>query len=423
MDHEALLKAGFVAFPLVILSLWLIPLRPVLRVAAALGVGVVVALLLSVTLTPGNLAYATSFATMAGIYAILTLGLNIQWGYTGHLNFGIAGFFAIGAFTTALFTTSAPTGTMAQYTQQAVGLELPFLVGVVAAGFISGVVALLIAVPVLRLRMDFLAIATIGIAEIIRRIFQNERWLANGPQPLRGIPQPGRCLFEDGCSWSPEWLIWLLGPLEQRDYNFFYLIVVTLFVVLIYWLAERAVRSPWGRMLRATRDEESSTAMSGKNVPWVRIQSFVFGAIIMGIGGAIYAHYVITIDYSHFRPLFATFLVWVMLMLGGSGNNRGALLGAFVVWGVWSGTAFVAGALEPVLAAIHSELPERANYLRWLFVALLLAGIVLFRPQGILAEETVVSRYAFGARRGGRIHSGGKSTDEATDSPSGGTGP
>jgi branched-chain amino acid transport system permease protein len=90
---------------------------------------------------------------------------------------------------------------------------------------------------------------------------------------------------------------------------------------------------------------------------------------------------------------------------------------------VWSGTAFVAGALEPVLAAIHSELPERANYLRWLFVALLLAGIVLFRPQGILAEETVVSRYAYGTRRGGRIHSGGKSTDEGADSPPGRTGP
>ncbi|WP_067561022.1 branched-chain amino acid ABC transporter permease [Halofilum ochraceum] len=422
MDHETLLKAGFVAFPLVILGLWLIPLRPALRVAAALALGAALALLLSVSLTPGNLAYLTSFATMAGIYAILTLGLNIQWGYTGHLNFGIAGFFAVGAFTTALFTTSAPTGTMAQYTQQAFGLEMPFLVGIAAAAVISGVVALLIAVPVLRLRMDFLAIATIGIAEIIRRIFQNERWLANGPQPLRGIPQPGRCLFEDGCGWSPEWLIWLLGPLEQRDYNFFYLIIVTLFVVAIYWLAERAVRSPWGRMLRATRDEESSTAMSGKNVPWVRIQSFVFGAIIMGIGGAIYAHYVITIDYSHFRPLFATFLVWVMLMLGGSGNNRGALLGAFVVWGVWSGTAFLAGALEPVLAAIHSELPERANYLRWLFVALLLAGIVLFRPQGILAEETVVSRYAFGSRRRGRIHARNPSPDETADSPPGRSG-
>jgi len=403
MDHLTLIKAGFVAVPLIVLALWLLPLRAALRVPAAVVAGIVVALVLAAGLSPGNLAYLVSFATMAGIYAILTLGLNVQWGYTGHLNFGIAGFFALGAFTTALFTTSAPTGTMAQYTQQAFGLEMPFLVGVAAAAIVSGVFALVIAVPVLRLRMDFLAIATIGIAEIVRRIFQNERWLANGPQPLRGIPQPGRCLFENGCWWTPEWLVTALGPLEQRDYNFFYLIVVTLFVAAVYFLAERAVRSPWGRMLRAARDEEASTAMSGKNVPWVRIQSFVVGAVIMGLGGAVYAHYVITIDYSHFQPLFATFLVWVMLMLGGSGNNRGALLGAFVVWAVWSGTAFVAAGLEPVLAAIHSDLPERANYLRWLFVALLLAGIVLFRPQGILPEETTVSRYVRtprGTRRG-----------------------
>lgn len=403
MDHATLVKAGLVAVPLLVLALWLLPLRPVLRIPGAVVVAVAAALLLSAALSPGNLAYLVSFATMAGIYAILTLGLNIQWGYTGHLNFGIAGFFAIGAFTSALFTSSMPTGTLAQYTQQAFGLEMPFLVGVAAAAIVTGVIALLIAVPVLRLRMDFLAIATIGIAEIIRRIFQNERWLANGPQPLRGIPQPWRCLIEDGCWWTPEWLVWLLEPLSQRNYNFFYLIIVTLFVVIIYYLAERAVRSPWGRMLRASRDEESSAAMSGKNVPWVRVQSFVAGAVIMGVGGAVYAHFVITIDYSHFRPLFATFLVWVMLMLGGSGNNRGALLGAFVIWAVWSGTAFVVEAIEPLLAAIHADLPSRAAYLRWMFVALLLAAIVLFRPQGILAEETVVSRHApipRGTRRG-----------------------
>jgi len=393
MDHATLVKALLVAIPLLVLALWLLPLRAAVRVPVAAAVALAAAAGLSAALSPGNLSYLVSFATMAGIYAILTLGLNIQWGYTGHLNFGIAGFFAVGAFTSALFTSSAPTGTLAQYTQQAFGLEAPFLVGVAAAAVVTGVVALLIAVPVLRLRMDFLAIATIGIAEIIRRIFQNERWLANGPQPLRGIPQPLRCLFEDACAWTPDWLAWLLGPLEPRDYNYLYLLIVTAFVAVTYWLAERAVRSPWGRTLRASRDEESSAAMSGKNVPWVRIQSFVVGAVVMGIGGAIYAHYVVTIDYSHFRPLFATFLVWVMLMLGGSGNNRGALLGAFVIWGVWSGTAFLTEALEPVLAAIHSELPGRASYLRWLFVALLLAAIVLFRPQGILPEETVVSRY------------------------------
>jgi len=394
MDAAATVKALLIAVPLAILAISLLRLRWVLRLPAGIAAGVAAGFALSAALSPGDLAYLVSFATMGGIYAILALGLNTQWGYAGHLNFGIAGFFAIGAFTTALFTTAEPTGTLAQYTQQAFGLEMPFLVGVLAGAVVSGVVALLIAVPVLRLRMDFLAIATIGIAEIIRLIFQNERWLANGPQPLRGIPQPGHCLVADPAC-GPQWLAALLSPLEPRDYMYVFLIVVVLFVAGVYLLAEKAVRSPWGRVLRATRDEESSTAMSGKNVPWVRVQSFVFGAVIMGIGGAVYAHYTVTIDYSHFRPLFATFMVWVMLMLGGSGNNRGAVLGAFIVWAVWTGTAFIAGALEPVLGAISEDLPSRASYLRWLFVALLLAGIVLFRPQGIIPEEKVVSRYAF----------------------------
>jgi branched-chain amino acid transport system permease protein len=117
------------------------------------------------------------------------------------------------------------------------------------------------------------------------------------------------------------------------------------------------------------------------------------GGVIMGLAGGLYAHYTVTIDYTHFRPLFATFIVWVMLMLGGSGNNKGAMLGAFIIWGVWSGTSFLTGAIEPALAAIHPDLPARSAYLRWLLVAILLGGIVLFRPQGLLPEEPVVSRY------------------------------
>lgn len=394
MDPATVVKAGFIAVPLLVLALRLIELRWVLRIPVGLAAAFVVALMVAAALPPGLLSYLVSFSIMAGIYAILCLGLNIQWGYTGHLNFGIAGFFAVGAFTTALFTTAQPTGTLAQYAQQAFGLEMPFLVGVAAGAVVAGIVAFLIAVPVLRLRMDFLAIATIGIAEIIRLIFQNERWLANGPQPLRGVPRPLYCLFQEPpCEWLPQPLAALLAPLDLRDYVYFYLVLVTLFLLVVYIALERAVRSPWGRVLRATRDEEVSTAMSGKNVPAVRIQSFVVGAVVMGLGGALYAHYTVTIDYSHFNPLFATFIIWVMLMLGGSGNNRGAILGAFIIWGVWSGTAFLTDMLEPALRAISEDLPARSAYFRWLLVALLLAAIVLYRPQGLIKEETVVSRY------------------------------
>src|SRR5699024_9328154 len=123
---------------------------------------------LTALLSRGDLTYLVSFSTMAGIYAILALGLNSQWGYNGHLNFGVVGFFMLGAFTTALFTSTMPTGLMAQYSQQAFGLSWPFLAGVIIAAVVCGVVGFLIAVPILRLRVDFLAIATLGMAAIIR---------------------------------------------------------------------------------------------------------------------------------------------------------------------------------------------------------------------------------------------------------------
>ncbi|NNC24059.1 branched-chain amino acid ABC transporter permease [Salinisphaera sp. USBA-960] len=400
MTDDAVIKAALLAIPLWIGASAVIRTRWTIRLPAGLIAAIVIALLAVTVLDRGTLSYLVSFACMGGIYALLALGLNVQWGYAAHLNFGIAGLFAVGAFTTALFTTAAPTGLMANYTQQVFGLEAPFLVGMAAAGLVGGIVAFVIAVPVLRLRMDFLAIATLGVAEIIRRIFQNERWLANGPQPLRGIPQPLHCVTENpACGWLPDWAGDALKPLTPGDYNYLYVIIITLVLMVTYLLLEHAVRSPWGRVLRGTRDEEDAATMSGKNVTAVRIQSFVVGGVIMGVAGSLYAHFLVTIDYSHFRPLFATFLVWVMLMLGGSGNNRGAILGAFIIWGVWSGTAFLTDAIEPALNVISSDLASRAAYLRWLLVALVLTGIVLFRPQGILAEETIVSRHLLDRRR------------------------
>jgi branched-chain amino acid transport system permease protein len=394
MDHVSIIRAILLAVPAALLIGLLLPAKLPWRPVAAMAGGVMLAFVLVSFLGSGHLAYVISFSVMAGIYAMLSLALNTQWGYNGHLNFGIAGFFAVGAFTHALFTTQMPEGLAAQYSHQAFGLGAPFLVGVAAAAVVSGIVALIIAVPVLRLRLDFLAIATIGIAEIIRLIFQNERWLANGPQPLRGIPRPLACLFENPpCGWLPGWGEAIVAPLTPRDYPLFYLVIVALFLAGLYLLVERACRSPWGRMLRAVRDEESSAAMSGKNVTAVRVQSFVVGAVIMGIAGALYAPFVVTIDYSHFHAVFATFLIWVMLMLGGSGNNKGAIIGGLIIWGVWSGTAILATELGPVLAAISPELPGRAPYIRWMLVALLLVVIVLYRPQGLFSEEKWVSKF------------------------------
>ncbi len=357
--------------------------------SVALGFGV--AALASYLIPTGILSYLTTFILMASIYAVLSLGLNVQWGYTGLFNIGVAAFFSVGAFTAALVTTRMPTGVNASFTKQLFGLGLPYWVGLLAAGLVAGVLAWLVGKPTLRLRGDYLAIATIGIAEIVRLVFQNERWLANGPQPLRGIPQPLSCLAADGCGWLPGFVNDFFAALTPRDYPTVYVAIVALVLFLVYRVLERAIRSPWGRVLRAVREEEASAAMSGKDVAAFRMQAFVVGAVIMGIGGALYAHYVVSIDYGHFDPLYGTFLIWVMLMLGGSGNNRGAILGAFVVWGIWSGTSFAVDALRPTLAAISPDLPSRGPYLRLLFISILMLVIVLYRPTGILPEERVVS--------------------------------
>ncbi len=386
---EFLIKALLLAPALLFLLLAFLKRR-----ILALPLGVGLAFLLQGLMPEGILAYLVSFAIFASIFAILALGLNVQWGYTGLFNIGIAGFFALGAFTSALFTTAMPEGVMALYSQQAFGLEMPFLVGVAAGGVTSGLVAFLVALPTLRLREDYLAIATIGIAELIRLVYQNERWLANGPEPLRGIPRPLGCLTEGpSCDWLPGFLTPLFAALEPRDHPYVFLLLVSLALALLYLALERAIRSPWGRVLRSIREDETSAAMVGKNVFVFKLEAFVLGAVIMGIGGGFYAHFMGSIDYNHFIPLFGTFLIWVMLLLGGSGNNQGAILGAFVVWGVWTGTAFLTDLLAPILAAIDEGLPARGPYLRYLFIALLFLLILRYRPQGLLGEARVISQF------------------------------
>jgi branched-chain amino acid transport system permease protein len=315
----------------------------------------------------GLLAYLVSLAIMAGIYAVFCLGLNIQWGYTGLFNIGIAGFFCIGAYTSAMVTTPEPTGIYANYVKQLFGLDLPFAVGVLAAALVCGVIAFLIGIPTLKLKEDYLAIATLGIAETVRLIFNNEQWLANGPRGLMGLPQP------------------LHGLVEARHYNYIYLVIVLLTVLVVFLLIERAIRSPWGRVLRAIREDEVSAATSGKNIFHFKMQSLVFGAMVMGVGGALYAHYTKAISPDVFTPLYGTFIIWVMLMAGGSGNNKGAILGAYVIWGIWIGTQFATDLLPYTLKA-------RAPYIRFLIIGILLELILIYRPRGLFGEEKKVSK-------------------------------
>ncbi|MCX8103340.1 MAG: branched-chain amino acid ABC transporter permease [Candidatus Bipolaricaulota bacterium] len=350
-----------------------------------LGLAILGALLLGATivLAPREwVAYLLAPAITACLYAVLALGLNIQWGLTGLFNIGIAAFFAVGAFTSALITKPMPTGLAAEYTKQLFGWNLPFIYGVLGAALVCGVIALLIGLLTLRLREDYLAIATIGIAESLRLVFQNERWLANGPQPLSGIPKPLFCLVEDPpCVWLPSFIRELLAPLDSRDYGVMLLVLLALSLMGLFWLLQMVTRSPWGRVLRAIREDEAATSAFGKNVFAFKIQAFVLGACVMGIGGALFTASVSTIDFGLFHPMSYTFMIWVMLMAGGSGNHKGAVFGAFAIWAIWVGTTFLSDAVVPF------QFKTQVFYVRYLLVGVLLIAILLFRPQGILPEE------------------------------------
>ena len=264
------------------------------------------------------------------IYSIFSMGLNIHWGFTGLFNIGIAGFFAIGAYSSALIIIAPPdpaqfedfkfAGNLAHYISLG---DLWLLFAIITGALAAALLAIPIGLLTIKLREDYLAMATLGIAETTRLIFLNEKWLANGSKGLYKIPK-------------------FLGELiHPQYYEYFYMIIIIIFIILIYLLIEKLTKSPWGRVLRAIRDDELVAAASGKNVSYIRLQSFVLGAAIMGIGGALYTYYIRFLSPFTFDPLLATFVIWAMLMIGGKGNNKGAILGAFLVWGIWSFSQFL----------------------------------------------------------------------------------
>jgi branched-chain amino acid transport system permease protein len=317
----------------------------------------------------GIIDFLVSFAIMASIYAIFSMALNVHWGYTGLLNFGIAGFFAVGAYTSALFTAKMPTGALATYVKQAFGFNLPFLGGVLIGAVVSALVAVLIGLLTLRLSEGYLAISTIGIAETIRIFFNNERWLANGAQGLIGVKRP------------------LGNVVPPQYYNFVYLAIVLAFLLVIFFALERGIRSPWGRVLRAIREDEVMSRADGKNVFAFKLHSLALGAFIMGIGGGLYAHYSAAIQPSVFEPLFGTFIIWTMLTVGGTGNNRGAILGSFIVWAIWSWSSLLISRVVP------ASFQTRAPYIRYVLIGVLLVIFTVTRPKGIIGEERQVSRF------------------------------
>lgn len=308
------------------------------------------------------LSYGAFFLTIALTYAIICLGLNVQWGQTGLFNVGIAGFVAIGAYVSALLTTPDMPGRLG-------GFDMPIAIGWIGGALAAGLATFLVGALTIRLRADYLAIATFGVAVAVQLCLLNVEPVTGGPFGIGFIPRPFA-----GTASDPA----LFGALN--------LAVLSIVVIVLYFALERLLRSPWGRVLRAIREDETAALALGKNAVRFRLQALAIGGAIMGLAGAAQAHFIGFIAPDTYLPTL-TFQVWAMLIVGGSGNNRGAILGAVVVWGIWAVSSSAVSAVFP------PEQQARAASLQIVMIGTALCMILLLRPRGILGEVRVISRH------------------------------
>lgn len=288
--------------------------------------------------------YLISIILIAAIYAIFALGLNLEWGYAGLLNFGHVAFMAIGAYSTIILSLSG------------VHIALAVILGMILAGFAGA----FLGVATLKLREDYLAIVTIGFSEILRHLLQNESWLTRGSFGIYGYPRP----FQE-----------LVAP---QDYNLLLAGMVMVILGLVYAFLAVILSSPWGRVLKSIRDDEAASMALGKNTFSYKVQALIIGSAIAALSGSLLAFYLQYINPENFRPI-ETFYAWIMVVMGGSGNNRGTLLGAAILWSFFSATRFLEGYLP--------FSPSTVSAFRIVFIGLVLVGFMLFCPQGLLGRK------------------------------------
>jgi branched-chain amino acid transport system permease protein len=291
-------------------------------------------------------AYLTAMAISAGIYALLALGVNLTWGMAGMVNLGLAGFFAVGAYVTAMLTKA--------------GVAIPL--GIAAGGAAAALTGAGVALITARLRADYLAIVTLGFSESVRIAAANEIWLTNGSDGIAGIPGPWR------------------GILTPQQFNLVFLGIVLAVLAATFVVLNRIGASPFGRVLRAIRDDEDVAAVAGKHVLMFKVKAFAVGAAVLGIAGALYAHETSYVAPDIFAPLL-TLNIILALVAGGVGNNAGAILGAVLIVALLEGTRFLAPFM-PFLA------PAQIAAVRELLVSVLLLVILRVLPTGIIPERT-----------------------------------
>ena len=307
-------------------------------------------------------SYACFFLTTASIYAIICLGLNVQWGYAGLFNVGVAGFVAIGGYVAALLTAAPAAGRWG-------GWSWPIPAGWIAAMLVAGATGAVVAALTMRLRADYLAITSFGVAASIELVALNAERLTGGAFGIAFIPKPFASLAS--------------RPLAFDAAN---LALVASLLAVVYAATQRLARGPWGRVLRAIREDEVAAASLGKSAVRCRLEAFVIGAALMGLAGAVQGQLLGFIAPENYLPAL-TFQTWVMLVLGGSGNNRGAVIGAFLVWALWAGTGAVAS------VALPQVWQSGAASLRLVLIGAVLALVLVIRPRGLLGEEATISRH------------------------------
>jgi branched-chain amino acid transport system permease protein len=412
------------------------------------------------------------------ISAVMALGVNIQWGYAGLFNVGTMGFAALGgvaamlvseppvpeawkaggwnlAFAALVFAAvvallvlcyrrmpRGPVRAIAMTLVVAVGyftfrhffdpasaaieavdpalkgylggLGLPILFGWAVGGLFAAGAAWIIGKISLGLRSDYLAIATLGISEIIIAMIKNEDWLTRGVKNVTGLARP--VPYEIELQKTP-WFVDMVAGLNEGTLAalageeraraltqlvteasgiFVKLCYAGLFIAvlaLVLTLSVRALNSPWGRMMRAIRDNEVSAGAMGKDVTGRRLQVFVLGSAVVGIAGAMLTTLDGQLTPGSYHPLRFTFLIWVMVIVGGSGNNLGAVLGGFLIWTVWIeaepvGVWLIGGLTSWMDAAspIRQHLLETAQHMRLVVMGLVLLLVMRFHPEGILPE-------------------------------------
>ena len=309
----------------------------------------------------GLISYLVFFATVASILAIAVLGLNLQWGNTGLFNGGVAAFFGAGAYGLILLGGTEQADHIG-------GFELFYPVALVGGILISGLIAWIVGILTIRLRRDYLAIATFGVAVAFENLMRNAEWLSGGAKGMRGFERP----FEDSIA-------------DPFVFNIIFFCFSVLVLLGVYLFLEKLIRSPFGRLLRAIREDEVAAQSLGKAPNRVRLTAFVVGSMIMGLAGGLYATFYAFVSPQDVLPTL-TFQIWAMLIVGGSGNNQGGILGAFLIWAAWTASGWMLSKFAPIEAQLYT------GTLQYIMIGMIIVGMLLWRPQGLLPEKLIVSQ-------------------------------